>query len=446
MERQTFFYYYSKKDETNICLNESTGKITQITKAEKSQMNDKFFEMNKSYEPNEESLRKYMNDFNRCNDEILKYTNNRTEYKKWVNDGMAIMSYYKSKSANAYKSYNIKDVSVDELILSERCNNGGKSHLDTDSKGEKIISYGHDFSNCYANMLSNFLVSGFLIPMKEGKYKILKLDILKQNTFKYGYYKAKIETNNKIIKDFFTFSTDETYTHYSMIELSILTVHIIKTYKLEIHEIFDKLEIDSTAYVYDSKDLVECSKLFYKWFKDVNEMKQDLNDNFLVKNLGTKLWGYLTQYNRKFVSESDIDKYDYGMYHDFTSGRKHDYLCIEIENPTKDNKLYQLVSVQNPYKNGGIARIKSFLVSSFRLYMTKMIINNNLENDVVRLCTDGIVLKKEFDFSKAGLKYYPIPENKTTGLIKWMNSNTYFHCCDKCDKQWKYDKKYCHTC
>ena len=50
--------------------------------------------------------------------------------------------------------------------------------------------------------------------------------------------------------------------------------------------------------------------------------------------------------------------------------------------------------------------------------------DNELLANLVRINTDGIVLNKEFDFS-VGIPYYPKPEDKTTGLIKWNNVNNY---------------------
>jgi hypothetical protein len=70
--------------------------------------------------------------------------------------------------------------------------------------------------------------------------------------------------------------------------------------------------------------------------------------------------------------------------------------------------------------------------------MTAIILSNNLDDNVIRLCTDGIVLNKEYDFSQ--MDYYPKPEAKTTGLIKWHHVNSYFHYCPKCKEEYKYCK------
>eukprot|EP00981_Chlorochromonas_danica_P014915 scaffold9409_cov333-Ochromonas_danica.AAC.1 len=57
-----------------------------------------------------------------------------------------------------------------------------------------------------------------------------------------------------------------------------------------------------------------------------------------------------------------------------------------------------------------------------------MISSHDLEKNVIRVQTDGIVLNEKVDFAMLeGLKYYPKPENKTTGLIKFYNLNSYYH-------------------
>ena len=167
-----------------------------------------------------------------------------------------------------------------------------------------------------------------------------------------------------------------------------------------------------------------------------------------MKNLSTKLWGYLTQYKRTFIDEDDIEDYDYAPYHVFSEHKHFEHMCIKVNSPTHEtNSKYELVKVDDAYKNGGIARLKTFLIASVKLYMTRIILDNKLNLNVIRLCTDGIVLNKEFDFSvNKNYSYVPIPESKTTGLIKWYHVSNYSHCCAKCGAEWKYDKIKIHKC
>ena len=67
-------------------------------------------------------------------------------------------------------------------------------------------------------------------------------------------------------------------------------------------------------------------------------------------------------------------------------------------------------------------------------------------NNVVRLCTDGIVLNKRHNFDNKLYEYVPISEKKTTGLIKFYHVNKYNHCCKYCTDEWKYNKSFTHEC
>ena len=60
--------------------------------------------------------------------------------------------------------------------------------------------------------------------------------------------------------------------------------------------------------------------------------------------------------------------------------------------------------------------------------------------------TDGITLNKPFEFGKIGLEYYPIPEDKTTGLINWHNAQNGFHVCQNCKCEFKFKDFKIHQC
>jgi hypothetical protein len=274
----------------------------------------------------------------------------------------------------------------------------------------------------------------------------MKINILEADKLPYGYYMLKIQSEEPLIQSLFKFSTDNTYCHYSLINLQVILQYLLQDKKKKIDKLVS-IEICGDAYIYDNDDLIDCNKIFGNWFDNVSKLKKDLPNNFLVKNLSTKLWGYLSQYNRIYVEEDDIDNYDKALYYRFSQKEKFDYLCIGIENPTKENSKYVLVDVNNAYKHNGIARIKSFLIASVRLYMTRIIIDNDLVDNVIRLCTDGIILNKRHNFeSNKSYEYVPVSEKKTTGLIKFYHVNKYYHCCKYCKEEWKYNKSYTHEC
>lgn len=448
--RDVYYYYLNEQEKLYYCLNEETQEVITMTPVEKADVDARFFEVNGNYECKEESLFEYMKEFNRCNDELKEFTKGYTDYKRWLNDGMSVMNYFKSRATRDLKKYDIKPTTVDEVILSEMCHNGGITYLDSKWNLEPIQCYGSDFTNCYGSFLTMYDVSNLLLPIKEGKWSMCDIDIRNVSNIKYGFYKLKISSDDIIVKKYFKFSQDNVYCHFNVIQLSILVNYVLRCKPTTP---IDKIvQIDGNeCYVYDEKDLVRCDKIFGNWFKDVSKLKENLKGNFLVKNLSTKLWGYLTQYLRFFVDEDEIQNYNYAPYHKFKLGmnekQKFDYICIKVNSPTSMNAKYELVDVKKAYKQGGIARLKTFLIASVKLYMTRIILDNGLSKKVVRLCTDGIVLSEPYDFSQnKNYKYVPVSEEKTTGLIKWYNVNKYYHCCSKCGTEYKYEKNVTHKC
>ena len=104
------------------------------------------------------------------------------------------------------------------------------------------------------------------------------------------------------------------------------------------------------------------------------------------------------------------------------------------ETYTKEGTTYQVVKSAQPY-NTKFGRIKPFLTSFSRFQVAEILIENDLVKHTIRIHTDGIALNKPFDFPKCGYNYYPIPEAKTTGLLKFHNVNNYEKYCEKC-KSW----------
>lgn len=164
----------------------------------------------------------------------------------------------------------------------------------------------------------------------------------------------------------------------------------------------------------------------------------------LVKKLNSRLWGTLIQFNRTFVNKKDIPDYDYLHPANVSETRKPEYICIDIK---AGSRKVVLIKADNPYKEGGLARIKVYLLSAIRFYITKMLIDCDLLDNVIRICTDGIVLNKEYDFTTSKYKFFPIPEDKTTGKIKFYHINKYVHICPTCKCEYNFKTKHeCDDC
>ena len=94
-----------------------------------------------------------------------------------------------------------------------------------------------------------------------------------------------------------------------------------------------------------------------------------------------------------------------------------------------------------------LARIKSFLTAFGRNYIRKLIIDNKLYKNIVKIQTDGIILDKPFEFSKDA--YNPISEDKSTGSLYFVSLNEVYHKCNggNCENFFKYkNTKFCENC
>ena len=190
------------------------------------------------------------------------------------------------------------------------------------------------------------------------------------------------------------------------------------------------------------KETVELKVLFKRYFKIMDELlKKCSKKNFLLKSYCAQAWGALSKYRKIYVDEEDLEEYDWGHMTDIQKGKQYEYYSYK-----SNNGVHTLVKEDNAYRYGGLGRIKTFLSEYSRNYMLTMLTENNLEPYVMRIQTDGICFSKPIDFPSMGLNYYPIPEKKTTGKIKFYNINYYTHCCDKCNAEYKYDKHNEHKC
>ncbi len=440
-QRKVYFFYESK--EKIFYMEDGTDKILETTKQNKANIEANFFELSENYEPNKESLIKYMNDYNKCNEEILKFTNGRLNYKIYYNHILAAKNVFKSKSTNIMKKLNIQNISVMECSIFEMHYNAGMLYLKKDIIKKKIKCFGYDFKNCYASFLvEDFLDIPLCISSKQGTIKEFDgdIDITNIETLEklaYGSYNIIITSEHPTIKQFFQFSPEHWYTIFDLFKLHKLVKYLFETEKDPLLQKFVKMSSVKQCLVYEKENLIKCKDIFQDWFNYVGNIKNNLPKNMLAKNLNKSLWGALSQFDRIYVESKDINEYDFLYPEDVDEDRKPEYICIKVYT---GNKKYELVKAKNPYKEGGIARLKIYLVSAIRYYITNMLIKCNLLTDVIRICTDGIVLNREFDFQKCGLKYVPIKEDKTTGKIKFYDANKYRSICKTCKCEYNFKK------
>ena len=108
-----------------------------------------------------------------------------------------------------------------------------------------------------------------------------------------------------------------------------------------------------------------------------------------------------------------------------------------------DKGLHQLIKANDAYSSV-LARIKPFLTEYCRNHVFNFVSSLGLADQVIRCQTDSICLKRKYNFKNQ--VYPPIPEDKSTGLIKWYNVNSYYHVCKKCNEEYKFCKSVRHVC
>ena len=79
-----------------------------------------------------------------------------------------------------------------------------------------------------------------------------------------------------------------------------------------------------------------------------------------------------------------------------------------------------------------------------RNYIRKLIIDNKLYENIIKIQVDSVILDKPYEFSKDS--YNPLIEEKSTGAIYFVSLNEIYHKCrnKNCENFFKY--KNCYFC
>jgi hypothetical protein len=101
---------------------------------------------------------------------------------------------------------------------------------------------------------------------------------------------------------------------------------------------------------------------------------------------------------------------------------------------------YELVNKQKPYRYN-FARLKPFLLSAGQVVTANVCML--YPEDLVRVHTDGVVFNKNHEDVMTHFKTYPelLPDDDTTGLIDWQNTNAYYNVTQQ-ERHGKYNGKY----
>jgi hypothetical protein len=395
-------YFYNTNGRI-FSISDTFDEVVEECIKSKDSNNYKYFELFKGYEMDLKSLIQYKEDFNKWAQEIHP----AIDYKKYYNHDSAVKMVFQSKSKKQVDELDLENITYKEFLFYENCPNSGLMSFDDTFKDQEIDAYGYDFSSFYPNMLMKIN-----LPTKQGKRK--KLKSIDYDNLAFGIYRIKITTNDKRFKKLFMFSKADTYTHYS--------INFAYKYKDEFNINFELIQDgDYNALIYDADKLTHSKHVFGKWFSVLGELKKRFPKNKLVKHLMSSLWGSLTSFKRECFEDDEINDLDIS---ELSDPDMTEYKILEEKNYTDKTKskgyrtVYFCIKPENPYKDN-LARLKPFLVSYCRAYVGDLIMSEEILDNVVRIHTDGIVLNKPHDFTH--LNYYPKPEDKTTGKMKFKN-------------------------
>jgi hypothetical protein len=283
----------------------------------------------------------------------------------------------------------------------EKCCNAGIQYLK--KKDYWKTCYGYDFKNQYGLAMN----SEYKIPKKPGKEVILE-SLPEREHLKPGFYHVKIECYDDDFRKLFAFSKNNVYLDC---QLSFAMEHK-KTFGIKIN--LCKLN-EVNAYLYDEDDMVSLNLICSKWFDVMVALKKEFPKNRLVKNMFSTTWSRMNQANTFTKTYDEIQKEDLNA--GFSD--KADYLIIK-HTVSKTKDYYKLLDKEKPYKFN--IRFKPWITAIARLITANAILECGVDK-VVRVHTDGICLKKAFEFSDPNL----IPESKTTGNIHWISNNCYYN-------------------
>jgi len=274
----------------------------------------------------------------------------------------------------------------------EATHNGGLTYCDAGT----YQCYGYDFSSFYPCMMGEFK---FKMPFMKGK-EIFITEL--NDNIALGFYRVKITSDHKHATKLFAFSKNHVYNNISI------------NHALELSEYNFKVELiiddKPNAYIYDKE--IRSSKVFSIWIDKLMKIKKKHPKNKLIKHLMSSLWGSLSHSNNIMKTYDEIqeeglnicmtDKADYKIA---------DYIW------TNSKEYYKLQDMNKPYKSN--FRLKSFLTAFGRVKIAEVALENL--DAVKRIHTDGIAFNQKMKFNIAGL----IPEDKTTGMIKFDHVNKY---------------------
>ncbi len=431
-KRDIVYYYQIKTEHSYHCLINDSKKI--VTTKSIDFKTQRLYRMNERYEATDSDLFRFRDDLQKYNNEIKQHFFKRKDKTVFKID---VFNYNTTNSAvvntvllnSDQKKINaIPHVDFRELVMLENCLSCGLMSVDKDQIEKPLDVYSYDYPKFYLQTMRQIR-----IPSSAPQY--YEIDQINFDKIDVGYYRVKINCSNKLFWNVFKFNPKHHYNHN--------TLKTLYKYRERYGITFELLPPDKD-YNYNMvwyELTVELKVILKDWFAIIDKLlKECSKSNWLLKTYISQAWGNLSKYKKHYVHSDESAEYDWDHLSNISNNR-YDYYSNSFENDT-----YTMISADDPFTYGGLGRLKPFLTEYSRNYVFNMISEHNLEKYVVRIQTDSVSFTKPVDFAALGVKYVPILEQKSTGMLKFYNVNNYCHVCDKCGCQYKHNKDKEHLC
>ncbi len=438
MNKIQCYYYKTNNDKGTAyrCLYGGNYEVVEV--ANLNFKTHQIYRMNDKYEATDDDLFTFRDDFINYNNELKKPYFKNKENKVFKVD----MFNFKSTSdailntvlmnSDQNRINSIPDIDCREFTLIENMSSCGLMTFDQAYAEIPFEGYGYDYSKYYFYMMKKIR-----IPTSAPVYYVIGEDDLNFEKLDFGFYRVRVNCTNKSFLKVFRFNKTNHYSHN--------TLKLLYKFKDKYNITFELQPADKKRYNYNMvhyEETVELKTLMKEWFKLIETLLATCSgSNWLVKTLISQAWGTLSKYKKHYVNKDDANAYDWGHLRKINTTEKYEYY-----NHTFEDGKYQMIQAKKAYAYGGIARIKPILSEFASGYIFNMLSTNDLAKDLVRCHTDGIVFNRPVNFKALKLDLTPIPEAKSSGMLKFYDVNNYVHVCFDCNAEYKYCKKNPHRC
>jgi hypothetical protein len=426
-------YYYKTTNQDNQtifrCLYDGRYDTAEVKSLDIK--NCRNFRMNDKYEATDDDLIQFCEDFLRFNEELKKpYFKNKdktvikVDMLNYNSTNDAVLNNVLMNS-DQERINKIPGIDRREFMMLENCLSCGLMTLDRSYLETPFECFGYDYSKFYFYMMKKIR-----IPESAPVFYVMEEEELDYEKLDFGVYRIRVNCHNKDFMKVFNFNKTHHYSHN--------TLKLLYKFREKYGITFTLLPPDK-EYNYNMvhyEKTVELKTLMRGFFNVMDTLlKQCSKSNWLVKSLMSQSWGTLSKYNKSRVTKEESTELDWDHLNNISPTEKYDYYCHKYE-----NGVFTMMKANKAYQYGGIARIKHFLTEFSRGFVFNMLSTHDLAQFVVRIHTDGICFNRPINFPAFKLDYFPVPEQKTTGTIKFMNLNCYNHVCEECNEEFSFDK------